>query len=344
MPSSEPKWLVAARELVGLKEIVGSRHEAKVLKFYAEAGHSWVKDDETAWCAAFANAMLGRAGIKGTGSLAARSFLSWGEKLAKPRVGCIVVFKRGSSSWQGHVAFFIREVSGKIEVLGGNQGNAVSIAKYPKSSLLGYRWPGAGVGAVKPDPEIVPPPKYTSAEIKDVQRRLIGHGYVRVGGIDGVVGDNTKGAIRDFRANNGLPEGEDIDAELIAALKKPDAVRPVIAPERATATVKDLRAKGSEIVVASDVVKIGTAVAGAGTVAAPAADFLADTGEQVSDLTDKLTPFQSLLQFFADYVWIAVLIIVAIVGWYGIKIARARLRDHQLGNTAVVNLPEKTAP
>lgn len=140
-PQSDPLWLTKARELVGLKEIVGSQHERKILDFFAEAGHPEIHDDETAWCAAFANAMLRRAGYAGTGALNARSFLNWGTKLSQPKLGCIVVFKRGNSSWQGHVAFFIADRGSTVEVLGGNQGNAVSITRMSKADVLGYRWP-----------------------------------------------------------------------------------------------------------------------------------------------------------------------------------------------------------
>lgn len=151
--TTEPKWMANARQLVGLKEIVGSQHEKKVLEFFAEAGHPEIHNDETAWCAAFANAMLRRAGYAGTGSLAARSFLTWGEKLTTPRPGCVAVFKRGNSSWEGHVAFFVRDAGDSIEVLGGNQSNSVSITRMPKSSLLGYRWPLiVGAPAAKPKP------------------------------------------------------------------------------------------------------------------------------------------------------------------------------------------------
>lgn len=157
--ASEPPWVTHAEGFVGLKEIVGSRHEPKIVSFFAEAGHPNVRDDETAWCAAFANAMLKRAGIEGTGLLTARSFLNWGEALAKPRPGCIVVFKRGTSAWQGHVAFYVSETATHIRVLGGNQGNAVSIANYPKADLLGYRWPAGYVlapAASKPAPAPAP--------------------------------------------------------------------------------------------------------------------------------------------------------------------------------------------
>jgi hypothetical protein len=70
--AGDPAWLKNARELVGLKEIVESKHEPKVLEFFAEAGHPEIHSDEVAWCSAFANAMLRRAGYAGTGSSAAR--------------------------------------------------------------------------------------------------------------------------------------------------------------------------------------------------------------------------------------------------------------------------------
>jgi uncharacterized protein (TIGR02594 family) len=139
---SEPKWLQLARGYLGLKELKGPKHNPEILKWFEESGHGWIKDDETAWCAAFANAMLERADVKGTNSVAARSFMQWGKELKEPEPGCLVVLWRGSkNSWQGHVGFFISESAEYVKVLGGNQNNAVSIANYPKSQLLGYRWP-----------------------------------------------------------------------------------------------------------------------------------------------------------------------------------------------------------
>jgi uncharacterized protein (TIGR02594 family) len=74
-----------------------------------------------------------------SGSLAARSYLSWGTKLDAPRQGCIVVLKRGKG-WQGHVTFFDREENGRLICLGGNQSDNVCFAAYRKSLVLGYRW------------------------------------------------------------------------------------------------------------------------------------------------------------------------------------------------------------
>ena len=115
----------------------------KVVAYFKDSGNPGVKDDETAWCAAFVGAMLRRAGVKSTGALNARSYLDWGKpvdrKDAQP--GDVVIFKRGNSSWQGHVAFFVKDRGALIDVLGGNQSNAVNVKGYQAAALLGIRRP-----------------------------------------------------------------------------------------------------------------------------------------------------------------------------------------------------------
>jgi uncharacterized protein (TIGR02594 family) len=131
-----------AERMLGLTEKPGAEHNAEIIKFFAESGHSWVKDDETAWCAAMMGAVLKRSGLKGTGKLNARSYLDWGLEVepSSARKGDVVIFWRGEpNSWKGHVGFYSGETSTHIIVLGGNQGNAISKAKYPKSRLLGVR-------------------------------------------------------------------------------------------------------------------------------------------------------------------------------------------------------------
>ena len=135
-------WLKLAQSEIGTSEIVGKHHNPKIIKYYADAGHGWVQDDETAWCAAAVGSWLERAGFAGSKSLAARSYLNWGKKLKKPKKGCIVVLSRGNpKGWQGHVGLYMGETANHIKVLGGNQNNEVNISSYPKSRLLGYRWP-----------------------------------------------------------------------------------------------------------------------------------------------------------------------------------------------------------
>jgi uncharacterized protein (TIGR02594 family) len=141
--ASDPAWLKAAFGDLGLKETPGPRSNPRVVEMYDLAGHPEIKDDAVAWCAAAMGAWLVKANLKGTGSLAARSYLNYGRKLPTERIprGAILIFRRGTSSWQGHVCICLADYGETLVVIGGNQSDAVTIARYPKAALLGARWP-----------------------------------------------------------------------------------------------------------------------------------------------------------------------------------------------------------
>lgn len=137
----EPFWLTTARGYIGTREIVGPKHESRILRWW-ESIRSSFRDDETPWCAAYVGGVLEECGYRSTRSAAARSYLKWGSALDAPATGCVVVFSRPGNSWSGHVGFVLgKDPVGRLLVLGGNQGNAVSIAPFQMSRVLGYRWP-----------------------------------------------------------------------------------------------------------------------------------------------------------------------------------------------------------
>jgi uncharacterized protein (TIGR02594 family) len=138
-----PKWYQLAHAEIGVAEIPGKKHNARVLQYYADAGNPGVKDDETAWCAAFVGAMLERADVPCSKSLMASSYDKWGEDAsASPQVGDVVRLWRDSpkSIW-GHVGFYAGETKTHVLLLGGNQSNAVNVAKFPKSRIVSIRRP-----------------------------------------------------------------------------------------------------------------------------------------------------------------------------------------------------------
>lgn len=99
------------------------------------------------WCAAFVNAILRDSGLKDNSDhpehLSARSFLEWGYPVSRPKSGDLVVFPRGREAWQGHVGFYLTSdtVNG-VEyywILGGNQGDEVSIERFKAHTALGIR-------------------------------------------------------------------------------------------------------------------------------------------------------------------------------------------------------------
>lgn len=102
-------------------------------------------DDKASWCSSFINWTLAQVGIVGTGSALARSWLNWGQPLEQPLFGCIAVLSRDDpTGWKGHVGFFLRSDDESIYLLGGNQLDQVREHFYPKSAVLGYRWPKSG--------------------------------------------------------------------------------------------------------------------------------------------------------------------------------------------------------
>lgn len=149
---AEPLWLRHARDEIGLKEIHGAEHSADILQYWKDIKRGGIKDDETAWCAAFVGAMLERCGIKSTRFESAKSYLEWGTLLANPVVGCIVIFTREGG---GHVGFAVgRDKAGNLLILGGNQGDAVNIKAFPVSRVTGYRWPFGIAVPVTPLPTL----------------------------------------------------------------------------------------------------------------------------------------------------------------------------------------------
>jgi uncharacterized protein (TIGR02594 family) len=148
--SGDPEWLRIARKDLGLREVAGPASNPEIMRYWSACDYDPPEGDETAWCSAAANNWMQKAGQPGTRQPNARSWERWGAELKTPKLGCIVVFWRGSpTSWQGHVALYIGpgDKPGHIKVLGGNQGNSVSIAEYPASQVIGYRWPTTGANS-----------------------------------------------------------------------------------------------------------------------------------------------------------------------------------------------------
>jgi len=148
-------WLDVAWQLYGEKEIPGAADNARIVSWSRRLGHSWVTNDEVPWCAAYVGHVLSAAGFRSSGSLLARSYLKWGQPLAIPEaqsrgapkvrpglaLGSIAILSRGRNPSQGHVGFLLGLDAAKVTLLGGNQGNAVTVARYARSRLLGLRWP-----------------------------------------------------------------------------------------------------------------------------------------------------------------------------------------------------------
>lgn len=137
----QPPWIAVAWAELGQSEVSGAAANPRVVDYFRQLGHNAVSDDETAWCAAFVGACLERAGFSSTRSLMARSYLEWGEPAMEPPAGSIAVLTRGTNASLGHVGFLVGMTDAAVYLLGGNQSNAVSVARFDRNRLLGTRMP-----------------------------------------------------------------------------------------------------------------------------------------------------------------------------------------------------------
>jgi len=145
IPTSDaflPSFIKNAKTQIGLN---AKTDRQKLKTELSQANKQTVDPAFIPWCAAWANKVLADAGMPGTDSLMARSFLAWGHPVSGvPKVGDVVVMRRGRNRYAGHVGFFygfVDDATGikKVAVLGGNQGKSVSISYYPISRVIAYR-------------------------------------------------------------------------------------------------------------------------------------------------------------------------------------------------------------
>ncbi len=137
--ASEPLWVRAARRYIGVAEIPG-KDTAPVISRWLKRLGAWWDEDATPWCGTFVAACLDDVGLpRPQHWYRARAYLDYGTRIPAPVMGAITVFARTGG---GHVGFAVgRNEHGALMILGGNQGDRVSIAAFDPARVLGYVWP-----------------------------------------------------------------------------------------------------------------------------------------------------------------------------------------------------------
>ena len=142
---SRPLWLEAGIKLIGLREGIGATDNQTIIDWAKDEGGEIKKEythDSIPWCALFANHILTKVGLKGTGTLWALDFAGhWPSiKLPGPAVGALAPMKRSGG---GHIMCIVgKDQHGNVMGLGGNQSDQVSIVPFARSRLnQGFYWP-----------------------------------------------------------------------------------------------------------------------------------------------------------------------------------------------------------
>lgn len=143
---SLPRVIIEALALVGTREIVGPKHNPIILAWAKEVGLGDVyRADEVPWCGLFVRLVCERAGKGGVAApLWARNWARFGTKAERASLGDVLVFQRAGGG--GHVGFYVAEDESAYHVLGGNQGDSVSIARIAKTRCIAARRPPFKVG------------------------------------------------------------------------------------------------------------------------------------------------------------------------------------------------------
>lgn len=147
---------ILAQRFKGLAEVAGPEDNPQIMAMLRLNGDEstftgWPESDEVPWCGAFVRYCYWLLGfhLKDLGDLRARSWL---------RAGCrvefdglypgwdIVVLSRGDNApgpsvinAPGHVGLYDYHDKDYTWILAGNQGNTVSVQKFPRGRVLGTR-------------------------------------------------------------------------------------------------------------------------------------------------------------------------------------------------------------
>ena len=141
-------YTLAQRYVGQVIERSGDAEHPLIQWWLSLCGYGLDAKDEIPWCSAFVNGIAWELRLPRSKSAAARSWLNIGKPytLSTAEVGFdVIVLNRGGSpdplaSGPGHVGWYAGMASeSHVRVLGGNQGNAISIAVFPIDQVLGVR-------------------------------------------------------------------------------------------------------------------------------------------------------------------------------------------------------------
>lgn len=143
----EPLHVTEARRWIGEREVVGKGSNPRILRAIQSVGARVLgiayTDDDIAWCGGIMAAWIATVyptELLPAIAVRAKSWETFGGALTAPALGAVMVYSRVGG---GHVALYLGETATHWILLGGNQGNKVSIMARPKSqgAPTAIRWP-----------------------------------------------------------------------------------------------------------------------------------------------------------------------------------------------------------
>lgn len=184
---------------LGVEEVPGETNNPQIVKYATETQIAGITNDEIAWCSSFVNWCAKQAGLQYSGKANARSWLNVGVKTVHPEPGDVAVFWREDpESWEGHVALFLgfSEDLERVFVVGGNQGNRVSVSAYRKEKVLSFQRLTEMKPAVAPNPVLKRGDRGAAVvQLQDALKII----HIDTGLSDGSFGPATEKAVKELQ-------------------------------------------------------------------------------------------------------------------------------------------------
>lgn len=136
-------WFTEAQRAIGIREDTSPASNPLIIG-WAQRLRIAYNNDEIPWCGLFVAHCIGFT-LPGealpTNPLGARNWGKFGVA-CPPQPGAVITFWRESrTSGKGHVGFYVGEDAAAFHILGGNQGDAVNVKRFPRERFLTARWP-----------------------------------------------------------------------------------------------------------------------------------------------------------------------------------------------------------
>ena len=142
------RWMTEARRLIGTREVPGAGNNPVIMSWGNRLGARVLGiaygADSVPWCGLFVAHCVTQAGLKPPPiAIRAKAWATWGDAIGttatRPPLGAVAVFGRDGG---GHVGFIMGvHANGDLDILGGNQGDAVNVRRFPRTRLIALRWP-----------------------------------------------------------------------------------------------------------------------------------------------------------------------------------------------------------
>lgn len=133
-----PPWMAEMYRRMGLHEV---RDKAKLVEFL-KIGKFLGDPSKLPWCGDMVESCIAKVlpsePLPST-PFFAQNWKNFGRDVSSPIVGAIGVIKWSASS--GHVGFVAGVDGSNVILLGGNQSNAITLASFPRSKFIAFRWP-----------------------------------------------------------------------------------------------------------------------------------------------------------------------------------------------------------